>query len=254
MKGFNEMKKRMNFSIIKSKAMEQLHGNWFMFGICMLVSTIVFTVLLPTKYLYSFVQYMGELSVLEHFRVFIATAVSESLIFTFTAAMYRVIFKRDKDEKGGVGLLLKNANLVFPSSIVPILLTKASFAFFNFLTTPTVSNFFYDYLLFSSYNYVVHSWIIIIIGIIVSILSVYVAFAYILTPCIIADNPEISGLMAMKISRLLMKKRKWNMFFFVFSFVPWYLMGLFGFGIGMLWAHSYMTTAIYAYYEELKTA
>lgn len=254
MKGFNEMKKRINFSIIKSKALERLHGNWFMFGICMLISTIVFTILLPQKYLYAFVEFVGELSVLEHFRIFIATAIAESLIFTFTSAMYRVIFKKDNDEKGGVGLLLKNANLVFPSAIVPILITKVSLAFLNFITTPTVSNFFYDYLFFSSLNYIAHNWIILIMGLIISIMSIYVAFAYILTPCVIADNPEISGLMAMKISRLLMKKRKWNMFFFILSFAPWYLMGLFGFGIGMLWAHAYAMTSVYMYYEELKTA
>ena len=254
MKGFNIMKKRINFSETKSKAMGKLRGNWFMFGVWLLISTIVFTILLPTKYVYSFVEYVGELSVLEYLRIFIATAVAESLIFTFISAMYRIIFKKESEEKGKVKLLFQNANLVFPSAIIPILLTKVSFAFFNFLTTPTVSNFLYDYLFFSSLNYVVHSWIILITGAIVSILSIYVAFAYILTPCIIADNPEISGLMAMKLSRLLMKKRKWNMFFFILSFAPWYLIGLFGFGIGMLWAHAYAMTGVYAYYEELKAA
>ena len=240
--------------MVKSKAMDKLRGNWFMFGICMLGSTIVFTVLLPQKYLYAFFEYVGELSVMEHFRIFIATAVSESLIFTFTSAMYRVIFKKDKDEKGGVGLLFKNANFVFPSAIVPILLTKVSIAFLNFITTPTVSNFFYDYLLISSINYIEYSRIMIALGLGVALLSIYLAFTYILTPCIIADNPEISGLMAMKLSRLLMAKKKWNILFFILSFAPWYLMGLFSFGIGMLWAHAYAMTGIYSYYEELKTA
>lgn len=246
--------RKMNFHMLKTETMEKLQGNWFMFGLCLFLSTMVFMFLLPEKYIYSFVQPGISLSVSEHFRMFVATAVSESLVFTFTAAMYRVIFIKKEEEKGGTGLLLKNANLVFPSSIVPILLTKVSLSFLSFITTPAVSDFFYDYLFFTAINYAIYSWILLVLSLVVSVLSLYVNFAFILTPCIIADNPEISGREAMKISRIYMGNKKMNMFLFMMSFIPAYLLGMFGFGIGMMWAHAYMLTGVYIYYNKIKTA
>jgi len=248
------MNRKINFSSIKMRATMFLHGSWFMFGLCMLVSTIVFMLLIPEKYIYFLVQPTVELGVLEHFRIFVATAISESLMFTLTVAMYRVIFKRTEEEKRGVGLLFKNANLIFPSSVIPVLLTKVLLSFLSFLTTPAVSNFFYDYLFFTAVDYIIYNWAMLVMSLIISVVSLYVNLAYILTPCVIADNPEISGIDAMRISRIYMKNKKLNMVWFLLSFAVWYMIGMCGFGIGMMWAHAYTMTAVYVYYLDVKTA
>lgn len=246
------MNGKINFSIVKEKAMLCLRGNWFKFALCMVFSTLVFMFLIPVKYFYSFIHPGIELSVLEYFRMFIATSVSESLMFTFTAAMYCVIFKSNTEEKKGIGLILKKANTVFPASVIPIVLTKIIFGFFSFLTTPAVAGFLYDYGFIAVLDYMVYSWIVMILSVAVSLLSFYVSLAFIMTPCVIADMPEISGLEAMRISRRLMKKRKFNMLMFLLSFAAWYILGMCCLGFGMLWAHAYAMTAVYIYYNECK--
>lgn len=245
------MNRKIEFSQIKNFAREKLSGNLAMFAFCMLFSTFVMVALLPRNYIYSFIDTVN-LKISDYFRIFIASAVSESLMFTLTSAMYCIIFKRKQNEKTGIGLLLKKANLVFPSSVVAILLTKISFLFISFITAPVVSDYFYDKLFLIAVSYEIYNLIIAAFRFAAWLLSIYVSLAYILTPCIVADNPEINGIKSMKLSRRLMKKRKLNMLLFLISFAVWYIAGMCCFGLGMLWAHSYAMTAVYAYYLKCK--
>lgn len=245
------MKTKIEFSRVKEEAKEKLGGNLTAFAFCMVFSTLVMAALLPRNYILSFIDTV-ELKISDYFRIFIASSVSESLMLTLTSAMYRVIFKKRENEKKGIGLLLKNANLVFPSLIVPILITKISFGFINFLSMPDVCAYLYDCIFINTVSYISYSLIVELVSLIASLASICVTFAYILTPCVIADNPQMSGIEAMKVSRRLMKKRKFNMFLFILSFALWYMIGFCCFGFGMLWAHAYAMTAVYVYYTKCR--
>ena len=240
----------INFSSVKERAMVMLQGNWMMFALSLVFSTIVFMLLIPMSYIYSVIQPGIVLTVTDYFRIFVATSASDSLMFTLTAAMYCVIFRKTKEEKKGIGLLFKKANLVFPASIVPIFLTKIIFAFFSFLINPVVSDFLYDHIFLTVLSYTTYCIIIAVLGVVLSVASIYVSLTYILTPCVIADNPDISGIQAMRTSRLLMKRKKGNMALFIVSFAVWYMIGILCFGLGMFWAHAYMLTAVYIYFHE----
>lgn len=242
--------KNIEFNMVKENAKTVLSGNWLMFSLCLIFSVIIFMMLLPTRYIYALLNMQVELTVTDMLWVFIATAVSETLIFVLTCAMYSIIFYRQEGEKKGVGLILRRANILFPSTIPPILLTKVSFSLLTFLLSPVVSAKLYDYLLLTVISYRVYVILLAVISLIVSIASYVVMIMYIFTPCVIADKPEISGIEAMKISRKLIKGRKMNMLWFIISFAVWYMLGMMFFGLGMMWAHAYMLTSVYIYYRK----
>ena len=242
-------KANLNFGTLKQRAMNILTGNWLVFFFFLFISTVSFILLAPTEYILSFAGYNAELSMLDMFRVFIATSISDSLMYTFTSAMYSILlFPRENKNK--FILVFKRANLIFPSAVIPILLTKVLFSFLAFLMSPVVYNRIYDILLLNIISYPVFLIAVYTINIIVSILSVYVTFAYILAPCINAHLPGLNGFSVLKYSRTLMKRCKFRMFLFVLSFVAWYILGAFVFGIGTLVVHSYMMTAILMFYRE----
>lgn len=68
---------------------------------------------------------------------------------------------------------------------------------------------------------------------------------------IINDHPEMTAMEALRESRRLMNGHKMQYFILNLSFIGWMLLGSLCFGIGTLWATSYMSTANAVFYEEL---
>lgn len=57
-------------------------------------------------------------------------------------------------------------------------------------------------------------------------------YAYSMVPYIIADNPSLSTDEVLKISNILTKNKKWKIFVLDLSFLGWFILGVFCFGIG----------------------
>lgn len=242
--------KNICFGDIRRKAVEALTGNWFMFAMCLILSSAVFLFLVPANYWYAFFNPDAELTVWDMFMLFLAVSIYSSLSFTFTAAMYAVIFCRNNVKEGKVGFLFGAANALFGSAVIPILLTKVLFAFLSFLCSPVVYNRIYELLLINIADYTYFSFFMYILEIISVAANIYVSLAYILTPCVIADHPSIGGITAMRVSRELMRKKKFNMLLLMLYFWPWYILGTCLFIIGAFFAEVCFLTTVFIYYRE----
>lgn len=76
-------------------------------------------------------------------------------------------------------------------------------------------------------------------------------FAYSMSFYILADNPGIGALEAIRRSKQMMKGRKGELFCLCLRFLGWFLVCCF-FVIGFLWLIPYMYTACAHFYEEAK--
>ena len=89
-----------------------------------------------------------------------------------------------------------------------------------------------------------------IIGIVVAIILMY---SLAMVPFLYLDHPEMSALQLMGKSRELMRGHKGRMFYIELSFIGLgILVGLFTFGIGMLWLVPYMEAVFAVFYLNLK--
>lgn len=77
-------------------------------------------------------------------------------------------------------------------------------------------------------------------------------FAYMLSPYILKDNPELSANEAINLSQKMMKGHKFDLFWLMLSFIGWGILGIFTLGIGYLWLMPYMYTALAAFYQDVK--
>ena len=86
--------------------------------------------------------------------------------------------------------------------------------------------------------------LIIAVGLVFLIIpGIIFACAYSMTFFIMAENPTISGIDAMKASWDLMNGHKWEYFCLMFSFIGWAILCLLTCGIGFLFLQPYMTVA-----------
>ena len=77
-------------------------------------------------------------------------------------------------------------------------------------------------------------------------------YAYAMTPYILIDNPELSANQAINLSKKMMKGHKFDLFFLHLSFIGWYFLSIFTFGIGLLWLMPYMMTAQAEFYQDVR--
>ena len=78
------------------------------------------------------------------------------------------------------------------------------------------------------------------------------AFAYALTPFILAERPELSANEAIELSMKMMDGHKRELFILLFSFIGWYFLSAITLCIGALWVVPYQYTAMAAFYEDVK--
>lgn len=77
-------------------------------------------------------------------------------------------------------------------------------------------------------------------------------YAYALTPFILEENPEMSAYDAIKYSEKMMMGHKWDLFILNLSFIGWFILCCFTFGIGFLWLAPYIQLAQCEFYEDIK--
>ncbi len=90
-------------------------------------------------------------------------------------------------------------------------------------------------------------WFLTIIGGFIKI------YSYRMVPFILAENPEIHWREALDVSKKMMKGNKWRSFLLDLTFIPWYFISLFTFGIlGVLFINPYREAALAEQYIVLR--
>lgn len=79
------------------------------------------------------------------------------------------------------------------------------------------------------------------------------AYSYRMVPYILAENPNVGGMEAIKRSKEMMKGHKWNAFILDLSFIGWILVAVFTADIaGVLWTNPYMEATNAELYKAIK--
>jgi uncharacterized membrane protein len=78
------------------------------------------------------------------------------------------------------------------------------------------------------------------------------AMSYALTFFILADNPEMEGLAAIRESKAMMYGYRWKLTCLLGRFTGWFLLGIVTCGIGFLWILPYMMVSMAKFYDEVK--
>ncbi len=81
--------------------------------------------------------------------------------------------------------------------------------------------------------------------------GIIAALSYSMTFFIIADNPDIDRLKAIRKSKEMMMGKKWDIFCLGWRFFGWCLLGVLSLGIGFLWIAPYMMTSMSKFYETI---
>ena len=91
-------------------------------------------------------------------------------------------------------------------------------------------------------------WFLTIIG------GVIKHFSYFAVPYIIAENPDVSPLSAVKLSRTLMQGHKWQCFKYEMTFIGWWLLNMLTGGLsGIFYSNPYKMAAFSEYYVEIRS-
>lgn len=78
-------------------------------------------------------------------------------------------------------------------------------------------------------------------------------YSYYLVPYIIAENPDIDTMAAIRLSRKMMNGHKWQCFLFELSFIGWDILGLFTLGLSnILYTNPYKVASFSEYYAILR--
>ena len=78
-------------------------------------------------------------------------------------------------------------------------------------------------------------------------------YAYSLVPYILAENPEIGAMDAIKLSNEMMKGHKWKAFLLDLSFIGWIILTILTFGlVGVFFANPYMYATDAELYKAIK--
>ncbi len=102
-------------------------------------------------------------------------------------------------------------------------------------------------------GYEIKSAIFIMLWSILFYIPGYIAFyRYSMAPYILMDNPEMTGIEAIRASKELMHGKKWKLFCVDFSFIGWILLCIITLGLGLLWIEPWMQATRAAFYEDIK--
>ncbi|MBU3157258.1 DUF975 family protein [Clostridium estertheticum] len=83
--------------------------------------------------------------------------------------------------------------------------------------------------------------------------GIIASYSYFLVFYILSDNPDLSAMDALKMSKKMMKGHKWKLFCLQLSFIGWGILGILSLYIGYLWLTPYMYASFANFYEDLKT-
>lgn len=78
------------------------------------------------------------------------------------------------------------------------------------------------------------------------------SLALFLVPYLLKDNPELSIMDTLRLSRKMMEGHKWQLFKLQLSFLGWILLNILTLGIGSLLLVPYMMTTFAAFYQDVR--
>ncbi len=78
--------------------------------------------------------------------------------------------------------------------------------------------------------------------------------AYSMYPYVLRDEPDLSVWQTLKKSEAIMKGYKGKLFLMYLSFVGWFIMGAFTFGILYIWLTPYVMTSTVKFYDDVRRA
>lgn len=82
--------------------------------------------------------------------------------------------------------------------------------------------------------------------------GIIAAFSYSMSYYILNDNPELSAMEAIALSKEMMSGHKLDLFVLYLSFFGWFILGLFTLGLGFLYLAPYSNATIANFYQALK--
>ena len=72
-----------------------------------------------------------------------------------------------------------------------------------------------------------------------------------MVPYILAENPDMKAMDALKLSKNIMDGNRWRLFCLQFSFIGWHLLASLTLGIGYLWLTPYMHASYTAFFRDI---
>lgn len=82
--------------------------------------------------------------------------------------------------------------------------------------------------------------------------GIMAGLSYAMTFYILADNPHMAPMDAIRESKRMMLGYRWKLCCLGFRFIGWALLGIITFGIGFLWLIPYANTSAALFYEDLR--
>jgi uncharacterized membrane protein len=82
--------------------------------------------------------------------------------------------------------------------------------------------------------------------------GIIAALRYSMTFFILADNPTMDGLEAIRRSKAMTMGYKYKLFCLGLRFIGWALLGVLSLGIGFFWIAPYMQTSVAKFYDDIK--
>lgn len=157
---------------------------------------------------------------------------------------------------GAIGRISPILNLVITLGFVYFISVGATFLFWDvfkgkypeintlFETLKDYARYLVGILLVFVYTFL---WTLLLI-----VPGIIKGLSYSMTFYIMRENPEMKGEQAIQHSMAMMQGRKMDLFLLELSFIGWALLAVLTAGIGFIWLIPYMSTAMGAFYEELK--
>lgn len=81
--------------------------------------------------------------------------------------------------------------------------------------------------------------------------GIVMKYSYAMVPYILEERKDFSILQALRASRQIMKKHKWELFCFKLSYIGWDILGILTLGIGFIFINPYRYAAEAAFYNEI---
>ena len=82
--------------------------------------------------------------------------------------------------------------------------------------------------------------------------GIILGYAYAMAPYILAENPDISGTEALRLSRQMMKGHKWELFWLELTFIGWSILAAFTLGLGNLALEPYKGISKASFYRDVQ--
>ena len=93
--------------------------------------------------------------------------------------------------------------------------------------------------------------VLVILGIVSTILAVFVQMWYALALYLLLDHPQMKARESLKISRQIMKGNKGRLFYIYLSFIGLQILCLLSLGIGSLWVYPYQSQTLVIFYLDV---